>query len=418
MRSEFDAYLNRPEFFAQTGSEMWSSWLWQQQNAIRNAGGLAKVFPRFLHDQLESAREWERRGFRFLLTPYVLALVEKDAQGNPLVNDPIWRQIFPLSRGEANDVENDDGAGGDAVHDDVARNPLGPDEYSANQENWEIAGEMISPIAQHKYDNRVIIYVADNCLGYCNYCFRSLQSNAESEKHGGRPHWRTTLEVLRVRTRVEEVILSGGDPLVFDNFGIENMLQDLREIPHIRAIRIHTRAWLHNPFRIDEDFCRLLKKYQVTEMGVHIVHPREMTVDFQDAVARVRASGARTQLMTDTPLIKGVNDSPEILHELFMGLYLSGIKPYYLSHNMPNIPAAGQQRTSVRRGLEIYNSLKRRISNVAMPEYIICHKSGKRTVPETPQGTADFIYDFDANDWPIIRFKNWKGEWEVYVDGK
>jgi lysine 2,3-aminomutase len=398
--SSFDAYGHRPSYFKNIDRKTWSSWVWQQQNALRTTAQLQKVFPQFPSKYLAYATAWEKRGFRFLLTPYVLALTKKDRQGNPLPTDPVWRQIFPL-------------------FDQLLKNHAGPpDEYSPQNENWEVAKEMITPIAQHKYDNRVIIYTADACLGYCVYCFRSLQSNAGSEKHGGRPHWQETLKAIRSRPRVEEVILSGGDPLLYDNHYVESMLHDLREISSVKAIRIHTRAWLHNPYRIDKDFCVLLKKYQVTEIGVHIVHPCEMTKDFQQAVQRIRESGARTMLLTDTPLIKGINDNAKILHQLFMALYLSGIKPYYLSHNMPNIPAAATQRTSVKKGLALYNSLKRHISNTAMPEYIICHESGKRTVPETPESTADFLYQKDQNGHPTIRFKNWKGEWATYIDAK
>ena len=384
----------------------WKNWIWQQQNAVRNRFGLKKFFPRLGDDMLKMAAEWEDRGFRFLITPYVAALIQKDAAGNPLADDPIWRQVFP----------DFGGRGGKGVAAGKAESDARPDQYASTNENWEVPTEMISPIAQHKYDNRVVIYTSDTCLGYCVYCFRSLQSNASEEKHGGRPHWRVTIEAIRARPKIEEVILSGGDPLLFDNANVEEMLNDLRGIAHVKAIRIHTRAWLHNPYRIDDGFCALLKKYEVTEIGVHTVHPQEITQDFLEAVERVRASGARTLLLADTPLIKGVNDTSKILHELFMELYTCGVKPYYLSHNMPNIPAAEAQRTSVRAGLRLHNSLKRHISNTAMPEYMIMHRSGKKTVPECEDGTPDFRYEKDQNGWPIIRFKDWRGEWQTYLD--
>ncbi len=393
----FEAYQHRPGCFENVSESDWKSWIWQQQNAVRNRFGLRKFFPYFEDRVLKMAEDWGNKGFRFLITPYVGARIAKDEKGNPLSGDPVWRQVFPVFGSEA----------GGSVH---------PDEYSEKSENWEIEEEMISPIAQHKYDNRVIIYTSDTCLGYCVYCFRSLQSNAQEEKHGGKPHWKETIEAIRELPEVEEVILSGGDPLLFDNANVEQLLADLRGIKHLKAIRIHTRAWLHNPYRIDEDFCRLLKKYEVTEMGVHTIHPQEITKDFVEAVERIRESGARTLLLTDTPLIRGVNDSAEILHELFMELYTCGIKPYYLSHNMPNIPFADRQRTSVKEGLKLFNLLKRRISNTAMPEYIITHRNGKKTVPESEEGTPDFRYEKDRNGWPIIRFKNWKNEWVTYVD--
>jgi len=392
-----EAYIKRPEFFKDVARSSWQDWCWQQQNAVCDIPGLRKVFPELPVAQVKSVEEWIKRGFRFRMTPYVLSLVEKDKKGNPVSTDPVWRQVFPFSGGE--------------------QKTAGLDEYSPVRENWKVAGEMISPIAQHKYDNRALIYAADCCLGYCMYCFRALQSSACKGRPGVFAFWDGTVAEIRKRPGIEEVILSGGDPLVYENRVIEKMLKDLRAIETVKAIRIHTRAWTHNPYRIDDRFCRLLKKYNVTGLGVHIVHPNEITEDFLEAVGRVRASGAGTMLMCDTPLVKGVNDDAKILRELFMKLYAAGVKPYYLSHNMPNIPFASVQRTSVKKGLRLMNSLKRKISNPAMPEYIITHSSGKKTVPECDEGTADFIYDDDKNGWPVIRFKNWKGRWRTYVDG-
>ncbi len=405
---DFDAYKNRPAYFRDISLEKWQSWLWQQQNAVSNWQKLQKVFPHLEEKWVKGAQAWNEGGLRFLLTPYVISLVSKDKKGNPKENDVIWRQVFPAFAGMTRA-----GKARASAH----KYPVsGPDEYSPKKENWEEKKEMITPIAQHKYDNRVIIYTADVCLGYCVFCFRSLQSNAAQEKHGGKPFWKQTIEAIRARPQIEEVIFSGGDPLVFDNFSLEAMLKDIRGIPAIKAIRIHTRAWLHNPYRIDNAFCALLKLYEVTEIGVHTVHPKELTKDFKEAVERIRASGARTLLMSDTPLVKGINDNEKTLRELFMSLYLCGIKPYYLSHNMPNIPAAGLQRTSVHKGVRLMNKLKRHISNTAMPEYIIAHETGKKTVPECELGTPDFRYEKDKTGWPIVRFKNWKGKWVTYLD--
>lgn len=345
------------------------------------------------------AEIWENRGFRFLITPYVAALIKKDKKQNPLSKDPIWRQVFPAFTEllETNTKQR-------------------PDEYSPKNENWEDPKEMISPICQHKYDNRAIIYLTDACLGYCVYCFRSLQSNAQNEKHGGLEHWQITIKAIKKRKKIEEIILSGGEPLLFTNKYLEKLFRDLRSIKHIKAIRVHTRAWLHNPYRLDQEFCQLLKKYEITEIGVHTIHPQEISQDFINAVDRIRSSGAKTLLLCDTPLIKGINDNTKTLHQLFMHLYISGIKPYYLSHNMPNIPAANTQRTSVKHGLRLYNALKRKISNTAMPEYIITHQSGKKTVPQSTTGTPDFQYIKNKNGHPVIRFKNWKNQTKTYFD--
>ncbi len=399
------SYKKRPEAFKSCTIGNWQSWIWQEQNAVRSVLQMKKVFPDLSVEELLRLNDWLKMGRRILITPYVLSLIERDGNGNPLESDPIWRQVFPWFP-HAMEEKKQSGK--------LKR--IGPDEYSPGAENWEEPSEMISPIAHHKYDNRAIIYTIDSCLGYCMYCFRALQAGEKSEMHGGIKYWKETIAAIRKRKKIEEVIFSGGDPLVYGNEKLAEMLSDVRAIPHVKAVRIHTRAWTHNPFRIDGDFCALLKKYEVTEMGVHVVHPRELTDDFHKAVQRVRKSGSKTILMCDTPLIKGINDDKNILHTLFMSLYTAGVKPYYLSHNMPNIPFSRLQRTSVKKGLQIYNGLKRKISNPAMPEYIITHKSGKKTVPECERGTPDFIYAKDKNGFPIIRFLNWKGEWTEYLD--
>jgi lysine 2,3-aminomutase len=400
---ELDAYVKRQEIFRGVPMRDWRDWAWQQQNAVGDLQGLVRAFPALSRRQTEMARRACAGGLRFWFTPYLLSLVRKDVRGNPLKDDPVWRQVFPWF-----------GKGAKVCGADVKQ---APDEYSAGCENWGDQAEMITPIAQHKYDNRTIVYVSDDCFGHCMYCFRALQSRSR-KAYGGLGHWEDTVAAIKALPRVEEVILSGGDPLVYDNRVIGKLLYDLRGIKTVKAIRIHTRAWTYNPFRIDKAFCALLKKYEVTEMGVHVTHPQEMTLDFQAAVGRVRASGAGTMLMCDTPLIKGVNDDEDILRELFMKLYTAGVKPYYLSHCMPNIFAAASQRTSVKKGLRLMNRLKRRISNPAMPEYIITHRSGKKTVPECEAGTTDFIYTEAGSGWPVVRFKDWKGRWRTYVDGK
>lgn len=398
------AYDRRPDFFRGVSIATWRSWQWQQQNAIRDLKDIGRVLPKLQDSLLTVATNWQKRKFRYTLTPYMLSLMQFNQDGSPIPNDPILRQFFPPDKIQAGQT---------------VQLGLSADEYSPDKDNWESKEEMILPICQWKYDNRVIIYTADTCLGYCTFCLRSLQSDNPQEKHGGLPYWQITMNAIRQRPEIQEVILSGGDPMVYNNTILEEMLRDIRSIPSVEAVRIHTRAWTHNPYRIDSEFCNLLRRYGVTEMAVHVNHPNELSKDFQEAIDRIRESGARTILMSQSALIKGVNDNADVLRRHFMTLYRSGVKPYYLLHCMPNIPAAYEQRTSVSRGRDLMMSLKRHISNPALPEYCIVHETGKKTVPECPDGTSEFIYtQRSADGHPIIRFKNWKGNWCEYLDGQ
>lgn len=400
-RFDFDAYVHRLPAFKNVSKDEWTDWKWQQQNALRSSKQVRELFPNFPEKQIELAEAWEGKGLRFQLTPYMLSLVELDVQGNPLPHDPIWRQFFPVFESL------------------TSKTKKVPDEYSPDKENWELPQEMLTPIMEHKYDNRAIIYVSDACLGYCMYCFRSLQSNAPQEKHGGKgKYWEKTLEEIKKRPGIEEIILSGGDPMLFDNAILEEMLKDIRSIPTVKCVRIHTRVLTHNPYRIDEKFVGLLSAFELTEIAFHVSHPSELTKDFLDAVQKIRNGKARTLLLAEFPLIKGVNDNSQVLRNLFMGLYGVGIKAYYMFHMMPNIPAASEQRTSVRKGVILMNEIGRKISGPAVPNYVIAHRTGKRTVPQEINGTSEFKYDKDEAGNPVIRFNNWKGNQETYLDGR
>ncbi len=398
------AYDRRLPLHREVSLDEWNDWRFQQRSAVRDTQALQRAFPKLPPEVARQADAWRDRGFRFQLTPYQLALVEQDESGNPRPNDPIWRQFFP------------------AFDELLASAPsnllrLRKDEYSPDQENWEVAREMLTPILHHKYDNRVILYSADVCLSYCGYCLRSLQSTAEEEQHGGaRAHWSETLAAIRARPAIEEVILSGGDPLVYDTRTIAGMLKDIRSIPTVRAIRVHSRAFSHNPFRIDEGLCDVFREYGVTEVAVHLAHPAELTPELLAAADRIRDKGARTMLLAQIPLLKGVNDDAGVLRRLFFDLYLAGIKPYYLLHVMPNIPAASSQRTSVRRGIALMNAIGRGLSHPAMPEYILVHRTGKRTIPLEMEGTTELRYETDASGQPVVHFKSWRGTWETYLD--
>jgi lysine 2,3-aminomutase len=372
--------------------DQWENWVWQQSHAAKDLGSLIMKFPSL--DQVTCQNIADNSSLvRFQLTPYMLSLVETDIAGRPLPADPIWQQYVPCY---------DPLASVDALSSSLA-------------DNWELPGEMITPILQHKYENRVNFRIQNRCLAYCTYCFEAKRvlDRASTIQSFRDELFRTSLDYIRSKPVVAEVVVSGGEALTLSNERLERILSSIREIPHIRALRIQTRAFSHNPFRIDEGFVKLCVRHNVNAMGLHVSHPKEITSEFKDAVNRFSHQGCRTILLAHIPLLKGINDDPTILEELFMALYTLNIKPYYLLHAMPETFGFNRFRTSVRRGVELMSKLKRRISNPAMPEYIIVHSKGKHTVPLDPRGSDEFRYQDDG----YIRFKNWRGEWCDYLDG-
>ena len=208
--------------------------------------------------------------------------------------------------------------------------------------------------------------------------------------------------------------MSGGEPLILEDRVIDTMLGDIEALPRQVGVRIHTRALTFNPFRITLDLCEILRSRKVLALGVHVTHLREITSEFEEAVELLR--GSVPILFSNIPLLAGINDDPETLHSLGMRLYRMGVRAGYLYHFLPFSPESRRFRSSVMRGVEVMNGLKRRITNLAVPEFVVAHQTGKFTVPlsigsdESPR----FVTDSDGKLW--LEFSNWKGETVRYLD--
>ena len=219
----------------------WTDWKWQQKNAVRSVDQLLQVFPGIPQNISEAIRR-NTKTRRLQITPYYLRLIRRTPDGlAPLADDPLWRQVVPYWEIE-----------GDTAY-----------EYDGQTENWEMPEEMVTPIAQHKYDNRVIIRLANVCHAYCQFCYEALRT---LEKHSFKPtfqqeHWDATIDYLRRHEEIEEVILSGGEPLMHTDEQFEHVLADLRNLGRQIAIRIHTRALTFNPFRITSSFTNSSSKW-------------------------------------------------------------------------------------------------------------------------------------------------------------
>jgi lysine 2,3-aminomutase len=329
------------------------------------------------------------------VTPYYLSLIRRTRDGSaPVADDPLWRQVAPVW------AEAD----GDAfVYDGVS-------------ENWELPHEMVTPIAQHKYDNRVIIRFGNVCHAYCQFCYEALRTleRASSKPTFNARYWADTIGYLRGHPEVEEVILSGGEPLMHGDDQLRRVLADLGTLDRPLVVRIHTRALTFNPYRVTEELVDVLGRAGVTAIGLHVSHPHELTDAFAAAVRSLR--GAVPILFANMPLLRGVNDDVATLRELCMRLYGAGVSAGYLYHFMPFSPGGREYATSVWRGVELVGQLKRRVSNLAVPEYVLPHVSGKFTMPLTGPGVPGPENVVDERGNRGVRFVNWLGESVTYRD--
>lgn len=369
-------------------------WRWQQQNTITSIEKLIEVFPG-LSDQTYNAITEHLKSRRLRITPHILKQIRRTEDNSaPLLDDPIWRQLIPFwnTEGETNYS------------------------YDGHTENWEMPHEMVTPIGQHKYDNRIIVRLSNVCHSYCQFCYESLRTleKKSSKLPLQQKHWEDTITYVRNNPDIEEVVLSGGEPLMHGDDILEEVLKDLRSFDRWIAIRIHTRALTFNPFRITDSLVELFKRYNLNSLGVHVAHPQEITPEFCEAAKRLQT--ATPIMFANIPLLRSINDDSKTMHELCMKLYGIGIIPHYLYHFMPHSPGSQQFRTSVQKGVDIIASLKRRISNLAVPEFVLPHHTGKHTVPLLRENEVPFSYGVDNQGNAFVRYTNWEGNLIEYPD--
>jgi lysine 2,3-aminomutase len=376
--------------FSMEKDERWSDWKWQQTHAVRDTSGLKLFFPNINPSVWNTVNE-NGKYVRFQLTPYLLSLIQVSGSGTPIPNDPIWSIYVP-------------------TYDPIGSGPLS----TILGDNWELPEDMINPILQHKYNNRVNFRIQNRCLAYCTYCFEAKRVLDKDSTVGSfRQDWfNEALDYIRSHGEVDEVVISGGEPLTLSNERLDDILGQIRSIRPELLLRIQTRALAQNPFRMDFGLVEIIMRHNISALGIHLTHPIELTPEFVEAVERLSAHGNRPLLLAQIPLLKGINDDVSILKDFFLRLYALKIKPYYLIHGMPETAGTDRFRTCVRRGVELMLDLKRKISNPALPEYIIVHAKGKHTVPLELNGTPEFQYLPNRR----VRFLNWKREWCEYMD--
>jgi lysine 2,3-aminomutase len=192
---------------------------------------------------------------------------------------------------------------------------------------------------------------------------------------------RQGLEYLRTHPEVKDVLLSGGDPLMLSRSRLEMILGLLRGIPHVEIIRIGSRVPCAMPERVTPELASMLSKFHPIFMNLHINHPIEITPDSTRALNLLADAGI--PLGSQTVLLKAINDSSEILGELFQKLLSRRVRPYYLMQ-MDLTQGTAHFRTHVSSGLEILHALRNRISGLAMPQLVIDLPGGRGKVPLLP----------------------------------
>jgi len=299
------------------------------------------------------------------ITPYFLSLIKNRF-------DPLWKQVVPDPKELEDHLSHED--------------PL----YEEKQ----------SPVRNlvHRYPDRVLFLVSTQCAIYCRYCMR--------KRIVGKPFVVTDdsinagIEYIRNTNSIREVLVSGGDPLLLEYDAIQDILKKLRAISHVEILRIHTRVPCSIPQRINKHLTDMLKQFHPIFLNIQFNHPDEITPE--SAIACRQLADAGIPLGCQTVLLKGVNDSTEVMHRLMQNLLKIRVKPYYLHHPDP-VKGTSHFRTSVFNGLKIMKALRGRISGMGIPQYMIDLPGGGGKIPLLPKSIKGVVNG-------ILKVENFNGE--------
>ena len=233
----------------------------------------------------------------------------------------------------------------------------------------------------HRYPDRLLLKPVHVCAAYCRFCFRREKVGPGSESLT-REELGRAIDYIRAHREVWEVILSGGDPLVLPPRKIAEIVQALSSIEHVRVLRIHTRIPVMDASRIDADMITALRSPRLTTYIVlHTNHVRELGPAARNACARIVDAGI--PMLSQTVLLRGVNDDAETLAELFRELVVLRVKPYYLHHGDLAV-GTGHFRTTIAEGQTIMRELRQSLSGIAQPTYVLDIPGGFGKVPAGP----------------------------------
>ena len=337
------------EPFKDVTEEQWNDSHWQVRNRLSTAEEIAAVID--LTEEEKKEIEKVSGGFRVGITPYYASLMDKE---DP--NDPIRLQAVPriqeLHRSAADMVD-----------------PLHEDEDSP------------VPGLTHRYPDRVLFLITDQCAMYCRHCTRRRFAG-ETDSVRSREEIDACIEYIRKTPQVRDVLLSGGDPLLVSDENLEYILARLREIPHVEIIRIGSRSPVVLPMRITDDLVKLLKKYQTVWVNTQFNHPAELTEESIAACDRLTDAGI--PMNNQSVLLRGVNDCVHVMRELVRKLVMYRIRPYYLYQCDLSV-GIEHFRTPVSRGIEIIEGLRGHTTGFAVPTFVIDAPGGGGKIPVMPQ---------------------------------
>jgi len=292
-------------------------------------------------------------------------------------NDPLWKQVVP-TLDELDDIVDEESL--------LVSDPL-------NEE-----GDMPVPELVHRYPDRVLLMVNNQCPIICRFCTRKRKIGFPGVVT--RETLRRGIDYIRKNSEVRDVILSGGDPLLVPDKELDRILSELRSIPHLEIIRIGTRVPGTLPQRVTPELCDILKKYHPLYFNMHFNHPNEITPEVEKACNMLADTGI--PLGSQTVLLKGVNDDTGVMKELMHKLLMIRIRPYYI-YQADMAMGTDHFRTDVQKGLNLISDLQGHTSGMGVPYFVIDAPGGGGKVRLLPNTVIEH------NEKEVI-IKNYEGK--------
>ena len=328
---------------------LWHDWRWQLRHRLTQLADLKRVLALTPEEEQGVGRALQH--LRMAITPYFASLL--DAR-NP--SCPLRRQVVPT----IHELQVGEG--------DMA-DPLSEDRHAP------------VPGLVHRYPDRVLLLVTDQCAAYCRHCTRRRLVGAKQQVMSLEQIDRAVQYVART-PEVRDVLISGGDPLIMSDRHIEYLLMRLRAIPHVEILRVGTRVPVFLPQRITPELVTMLRRYQPLYVNIHFNHPAEVTPEVEEACGRLVDAGI--PLGSQTVLLRGINDCPHVMKRLMQRMLMIRVRPYYL-YQCDLSQGIEHFRTSVAKGIEIIENLRGHTTGLAVPQFCIDAPGGGGKVPILPQ---------------------------------
>ena len=360
---EFDLWKNVSE-------EQWTDWKWQISHCVSTVEELSSIV-KLSSVEYHGVQE-ATKALKMRISPHIALMI-----ANGKKSDTLKKQFVP----SINEVKTADI---DILYGDVNDD----DGYSP------IKGLV------HRYPTKVLVFPSNFCGCYCRYCFRrKLKRDVEDTLK--KEDYNAIFDYLREHPQINEVIFSGGDPLVVGDDIFRFVLSEMSTIPSIKIVRFHTRMVITVPYRINDDFIALLNEFKnrfAIYVVIHIDTIREFSPQSRDAVNKLADNGI--MCFASCPLLHGINDNEETLQTLWNGLVENRVKPYYLFQSDP-VQGLGHFLVPLSRGLEITRNLYDNMSGLAMPLYCFNVPNGGGHVLIT----YPYIKQIDKHVFEITNFE-------------